>query len=204
MYSYRIPDGIGHTGGNAAVAAHPIAKRLAAFGPWQTSKHAEGGVLLSWVGGSTDVAMYGTPRATYDGLTFYPSLTPIRPENVARASVSESVDIDLVSGVRLSIPIAKRSARRRRFGCDDALGAFVDEYPTLAFKLFDRFADKEQVTIGDADLRRILFLAVAKNYRMTEEALDDSGWLTTEDDDAIISAAFGTDPKPVPAAGATS
>lgn len=205
MYGFRIPD-LGPEGGNEAVRLHPIAKRLAIAGPWQLGKHPDGGSFATWRGASARPADYGVPRPTHDGLFYFPpkDLATLTPSSLAKADHRPDTTVVLSSGVTLSIPLATRGARRRRFASDRAVGEYVEEFATTAFRLYDRVVSGEKPLESDADLCRVLYLAIATRYRVVEEVLDDLGWLTTADDGIVIGAVFGSDPKADAAAGGTS
>lgn len=204
MYGYRIGS-LEPESGNEGVRTHPVAKRLAIAGPWQLGKHAEGGSFATWRGASASVADYGTPRQTTDGLWYFPPKDPatLTPSALGKADSRPDVTVVLSSGMTLSIPLAVRGARRRRFAADTALGEFVEEFTNTAFDFYDRVAAGEKPLESDPQLCRLLYLAIASRYRLTEEAMDDARWLTTADDAIVIRAVFGSDPKAVAAAGGT-
>ena len=202
MFAFRIPD-LSPEGGNEAVRLHPVAKRLAIAGPWQLAKHPDGGSFATWRGASAKWPDYGPPRTTHDGLFYHPPKDPtaMTPAALAKTDHRPDTTVVLSSGVTLSVPLATRGARRRRFGADIAVGEYVEEFSTAAFRLYDRVVSGEKPMENDADLCRVLYLAIATRYRVVEEALDDLGWLTTADDGVIIGAVFGSDPKASAAAG---
>ena len=196
-YAYRIP---GETVRPDGIATHPLAKRLAPAGPWQCCDSHDGGTLLTFKGASVSLDSYGPPQVCDDGLVYYPSLVPLTPADLGKANIPDSVPVTLASGMTLSIPVARRSARKRSF-TGKAVGDYVSEFPRLAFSVYDRVQSDQAIKLDDRDLVRVIFLAVSLCYRVTEEVLSDLGWLSTADDDPIISAVFGLDPKAVAAAG---
>lgn len=202
MFAYRIPD-LEPSEGHAGLAAHPIAKRLAHVGKWQLVAHPMGGAFATWAGKPSFPAAYGEPRQTHDGLEFYPPKEwPTDRALFLREKLPEHEAVDLVGG-RVLVGVAMRAARKRRFsvpGVGRPSGALAD----AAFELWDKINESHDVMIDDPLLTRVLFLAVAACYRVTEEAMDDLGWLTTEDDNAVTSVVFGLHPKPDAGAGDTS
>ncbi len=203
MYAYRLPQCEPQQIAGEKIE-HPSGARLNIAGPWQLAKHSHGGSLATWKGSPHHVGAYGDPVECSDGLIYYPSKVPLTPDNCARVRIPESIKIETHSGVTLAIPLATRSPRRRLFSGKKSIGDYIDEYPRLVFSLYDRIAAKEVVTMGDAELVRMIYLAIATCYRHTEESLDQAGWISTEDDDLIMGAAFGSNPKAEAVAGVTS
>jgi hypothetical protein len=206
VFGYRIND-LQPEGGNEAVRLHPIAKRLAIAGPWQLCKHAEGGSFATWRGAPSAPDAYGEPRACLDGLIYFPpkDASTLTPAALAKSDARADTTVVLSSGLTISIPLAVRGTRRRRFGADKSLGEFTEEFTNTAFAFFDRVTSTEDKPLqSDAQLCRLLYLATASRYRHTEESLDDAGWLTTADDAIIVRAVFGSDPKAGAAGGGTS
>lgn len=202
MYAYRIPD-FNASDGNLGLKSHPVAKRLVIAGPWQFVTHHLGGALATWKGASIKLEDYAAERPTDDGMFYLAPKRQLTPADVARDAISESVPVTFDSGVTIDIPIASRSPIVRRFTKASKFGGYAGEYAKTAYKLYDRIVAKEDILLGDDDLRRMIFLAVASNYRVTEEVLDDLEWLTTADDSKITEVAFGHGPKSSPAAEAT-
>ena len=202
MFAYHIKD-LDPMGGHAALAAHPAGKRLAHVGRWQLAAHPQGGSFATWAGSPSFPGAYGEGRETHDGMTFHPPKEwPTDRAALLRERLPEHEAVDLTSG-RVLIGIAMRAARKRRFstpGVGRPSGALAD----AAFELWDKLNGDSEILIDDPLLTRVLFLAVAACYRVTEEAMDDLGWLTTEDDNLVTSIVFGLDPKPAPGAGDTS
>jgi hypothetical protein len=203
VYAYRLPECTPQQISGGKIE-HPSGARLNHAGPWQLAAHPHGGSLATWRGAPHHIGAYGEPQECADGLLYYPSKVPLTPEALARPRVPESVTIETHSGVTLAIPIATRSPRRRMFAAASKVGGYIDEYPRLVFSIYDRLVAKEPMPMGDPDLCRMVFLAIAGCYRVTEEAMDQAGWLSTFDDDLIMGAAFGTNPKAEAAAGGTS
>lgn len=203
MFAYRIPD-LDPQGGHAALAAHPAGRRIAGVARWQLVAHPNGGSLATWLGHPFSPGSYGEGRPTHDGMTYFPPKEwPADRAALLRDKLPDHEAVELVNG-RVLIGLALRAPRPRRFAGAPSLGKPSGDLADAAFALWDRLGAKEAIALDDPGLARVLFLAVAACYRVTEEALDDLGWLTTADDDAVTAVVFGLDPKSEPGAGGSS
>lgn len=204
MYAYHIP-GLDPRDGLDGLKRHPVGKRIAHAARWQLSAHPAGGALASWVGFPLLLSAYAAPIPTHDGMAFLPPKDwGANPrESLAREPSSAAIPVSLEQGAILVRQVT-RAPRARRFAGAPGVGRPMGDLADAAMALWDRIANKEFIAFDDPGLAKVLFLAVAGCYRVTEEALDALGWLTTSDDYKILSAVFGLDPKAGPGAGDTS
>lgn len=206
MLAYRIRD-------VAAAAAserlhdrsHAGLARLAIAGPWQFAQHPEGGCVATWLGSKPRAFdSLGDGEACEDGMVYYrPDPLPGAMDLAKSKHSEDEIDVDLECGVRLSILLAISAPRRLRFTGGAAIGDPLSEYGLLARDVQRRLAEApadQPLTVADAGVRRLLFLAVAQRYRVTEELLNDLGWLSTADVDPLLCAIWGSDPKAFAAA----
>ncbi len=183
----------------------PRFARIMAAGPWQFRDYdhdGKHGVIAQWKGVTEE--SYGTPRLCSDGLWYFPAGAALTIASLAKDNVPTGIDVDLSTGVTLTIPLALAAPRLLTFGDDDGLGAPASEFATLADQVFERLRKKEPVTLRDKDVRRLVVLAVQQSYRVTDEVLTELRWITTLDVDPILCAIMGSDPKASPDANATS
>lgn len=183
----------------------PTFARLACAGPWQfTDWRHEGvrGVLAQWKGAEAGVEQYGAPRKCADGLLYFPSKRPLTQPELAKRGVPKGIDVLTSRGVTLTIPLAVAAPRMLAFDGPDVVGDLASEYGALAAKVFDDMVAKRP--IADADIVRLIALAIGESYRVTPEALSDLRWITTSDIDPILSAMMGADPFPSADAGGSS
>jgi hypothetical protein len=204
MYAYHIHDLAPH-GGMDALRAHPAGRRLVAVGRWQLAAHPAGGSLATWAGHPFSPSAYGEPVPTHDGMFFMPPKDWGKNPHgaLARNPLPESAAVQCVNG-DLLVGVATRSARPRRFAGGPSIGRPSGDLADAAFALWDRLANKDTVLVNDPGLSQVIFLGIQACYRVTEEALDALGWVTTADDDELIRGIFGLDPKPEAGAGAMS
>ncbi len=197
----------------AALAAHPKAKRLLIAGPWQLSKCGDGS-LATWRGSVFALDAFAPAVPTDDGMEFLRWKDALTREQLldrfAREDRCPEAVVELCCGMSISIGLALRgAARRRTFAGKGGIGALTDEYSCVVADILealkppaDANAPAPIIAANDPRLMRALFLAVARRYRVTEEALDAWDILTTADDGRIWEAALGADPKAAAAAGA--
>lgn len=207
MLAYRIPD----VAASAAVGQmheHAGLKRIALAGPWQFTAHPLGGCLATWRGSKVPhVDSLGDGIACDDGLTYFrPAIMPTAMDLAKALRSADEIDVDLVCGVRVSILLAISAPRRLSFTSGPAIGDPLTEYGLLARDIQRRLAEAPEdqpITVADVGVRRLLFLAIAQRYRVTEELLNDLGWLSTADVDPLLCAIWGSDPKACAAATGT-
>lgn len=209
MLAYRIPDvSPADCLDRMRDGSHAGLARIALAGPWQFSAHPEGGALATWKGAPVPrVDDLGEAVACPDGLMYYrPKVMPAQAD-LAKPSRSEwEIDVDLANGMRLTVLLAASEPRRLRFVGPDAVGDALTEYGQLARRVQRRLAESTPdapITAADADVRRLLVLAVGQRYRVTDDLLDDLGWISTADVDPLLQAIQGADPKACAAATGT-
>ena len=145
MYAYRIA-GLAPQGGMAALAAHPIGKRLLIAGPWQLSKCGDGS-LVTWKGAPFDVGRFADPAPTHDGMEFYRWKDELSREQLldhfARAERCPEATVELACGMSISIALALRgAARRRTFAGGGSIGPIMDEYGRVVADLLEALSGR--------------------------------------------------------------
>lgn len=176
-----------HLAGISAQAAdrHDLmAGRLRAAGPWEYRMCAAGGTMAAWPGAT----VYGTPRAIAEGVTYHPPAVLPTPDDLARQARAHdelvAVEVDDCGTVVHIVPALMTP---RAVLCDGkSAGAFATAYGREAHAAFLRIAggEKETLPILAAVCRR----ALAYSYRLTDELLDDLGWLNESSVVAIWEA----------------
>jgi hypothetical protein len=204
MYGYIIPWIQDPEGGQATLAADPKARRLMVAGPWQLSRWAGTGVLATWSGSSFRLPDYLPPVDTMDGMQYCGSKVPFSTASLGKADALPDVIVKLACGIEISVGLATGGGgRRRSFGAKEVIGPHVEEFHQLAVDVSTRLEADGMVPLDDLPFSRLLFLAVSRRYRVTEEALNEWGIITTSDDVNIFRALTGQSPKVVAAVGAT-
>lgn len=186
---------------------HAAFARIAPGGPWQFRDwmhEGQAGVIAEWAGSSG--MSYGTPRACADGLVYFPSRLPLRQEDLAKRNAPAGIDYTTTTGVTLTIPLAAAAPRFLGFEDGaDAVGEAFGEFARLAERFFDRLStEKKHIPWSDADLRRLILLAIGQCYRVTAEPLGELRWITTADVEPVLMAMMGSDPKALADAGEPS
>jgi hypothetical protein len=168
---------------------------------WSAQQHPVQGTMVVWPGqhgSGLQLDAFGPPRVTHDGLTYYPSLekpTPIelmRDENTRLSGTW----VSLYGGGELFIALATATPREIILCASGGIkiGRHKAEYGLLAHDLYEPFL-KEGITFEDPRLGRLLFLALQQSYCITEEMIEDLGWICEADISPIIHAIMGIDPK---------
>jgi hypothetical protein len=171
--------------------------------------HPQGGTLLVFPGASLPVSLeaFGEPRATHDGMMFYPSLVEPTMEFLIRPELKrpQGIWVSLYKGTTLHVALATATPKALLIGATGPLrsAGFVSEYPKLAFDVWNDYKEKE-IPHTDERLCRFLFLLLRESYMVTEEVAEELRWLTDLDIDPLLLASFGVDPKAFAAALAGS
>lgn len=209
MYAYTIPWIDGQEGrpgvesGQEALAADPRSRRLLIAGPWALTKWHGPGAIAIWRGASKNAEDYLAPVPTEDGMQYLGSKVQLTASALAKAEACPDVTVKLACGQELSIALATSGGRKRIFASKAAIGAPVEDFHRLAVAICDRIDAQTAVPLDDPDFAQLLYLAIARRYRVTAEALDQWGIITTSDDAPIFKALTGSSPKAGAAAGAT-
>ncbi len=174
-------------------------ERIKIAGPWQffgALNEGVKGVAAIWkdnTDGACPLASLGKFRKCFDGLVYFPGTTP-KQIDIGKRDYIEGIEYTTSLGVTLTIPLAAHAAVEVSFSSLD-LGGPSDEFAKMAEEIW---ANKENILIRDPRLLRLVFLAIAQNYRITQELLDDLRWLTSKDIDPIYCCIMGLDPKTLP------
>ncbi len=153
-------------------------------------------------------------RTCPDGLRYgKPKNLPDLSE-IAKRTIQPGIDVTLVNGMQVTVPVAMLEPRKIDFGSGQA-GEPATEFGRRAFAVQARLAATEKgkgLPITDPDVLHLIGMAMMQTYRLPPELLSDLGWVTTVDVDPILCAIMGSDPKdpppaptssPLPASGST-
>ena len=193
-------------------AAHeiPAFKRVLSAGPWYACNSVQGGKSGTLImQAPTDQVAPHTEgwRECSDGLLYLSDKTlPTTAQLVKEQRRAKFIDIVTSQGVTLSIPVSSASARKVSFGTGK-FGNPADEFGIAAFAFYDLLSsrDESQVPkIGHPATLHLIVLAIQQFYRVTEELLDDLGWISSADFAPIIDATLGINQSKTQAAGVTS
>ncbi len=181
---------------------HPAFKRIMSCGPWKWTKwqhNGKSGVLAFQ--DDADTAGHAAPITCKDGLIYFGYKDMPDQSVLARESIPNSFSVTLASGRVISVPMAIAAPRFMSFD-----GMSQDEHATdfgkEAFRIWGNIAQKQFPS--DADSRKLVFLAINQNYKVTEESLTQLNWITDVDIVPIMLAVSGRDPKLVAAEKDTS
>ncbi len=182
-----------------------IFARIQPAGPWSYCDFihdGKRGVLAFWpdANGAPTPEAYGKARTCSDGLAYLPARAMPSQEALAKANGLPGMDYATSRGVTLTVPYAACSAREISFATT-GFGEPSDEFAKLSAIVWEA---RESITLSDPRLICLVMLAVAQNYRVTAELLDDLRWLTSRDVEPVFLCMMGIDPKAIAAAGTTS
>ena len=167
-------------------------------GPWSVAdwEHPElgHGVIAYWTGCAKPDHRPGQWRALPDGRHYLaPAVLP-SPGQLWRDSGPAGIDLQLSSGLYLTIPLATHSPQVVDLFSGQITGP-ATAFGSEAFALFDRIAAEPGISLTDPQVLRVIALALMARYRLTPELLSDLRWITTADIDPVLSAILGTHPK---------
>lgn len=182
---------------------NPVFAPIQPGGPWSYWSHPAGGTLAVWSDAASHTPEgYRAPEDIGGGLHYCGPLELPHLHDLARP-VTGGTDVRLACGLTITVPVALVEHRQLRLGNrGPRVGAPVTEYGRLAAMLRDRAAAEGGVPSDDADLLRLLTLAVAQCYRVTADLLDDLGVLAASDTDSLLGAIWCGDPKALATASA--
>jgi hypothetical protein len=165
---------------------HPAAGRLVVAGPWQAQPHQDG-ALIAWRDAQARPVRLGDLKAgvpTADGLTYYgPSALPI-PDALRHFSAKQRAvePVEIRPGLVLRVRPAMASPRQMLSSGE--IGDFVGSYPIRTRHLMTRLNAKEVGPEIDRELFAVVRMGLEQEYRLTDELLDDLGWI---DEESIIA-----------------
>ncbi len=173
-----------------------VFKRIAPGGPWSYVAHSWNGakgVAAVWIdaNGACTLDQYLPPKPCYDGLMYFANPLPQEQMAIGRRDYIPGIEYLTSRGINLTIPLAAGAASEVLFS-SLTLGDPADEFAALANSIWER---KDSVMVRDPELIRLIYLAIAQNYRVTQEMLDDLKWITSKDIDPIYCCVMGLDPK---------
>lgn len=181
---------------------------------WVCCDFPDGGSIAIYPGDSAgyNLAQFGEPRPTHDGLTFYPSLEQpdlIESLKGAVARPSDGAWVTTESGAELWTAVATMCERRYILlaGGGTKLAPGKHKYGVLARELAEAYrakpVDRELTSTLEVQL---VLAAIHASYMLTDEAIEDTDalHLSATDIDQIVFCALGHDPKDYAAALAAS
>ncbi len=174
-------------------------ERLKIAGPWQffnSFHNGAKGVAAIWkenIDGACPLSSFGEGRKSFDGLIYFPGVTPNQMD-IGKRDFIDGIEYITSLGITLTIPLAAHASVEVSFS-DLELGGPSDEFAKMAE---DVWSCRNDIKVRDKRLLRLIFLAIAQNYRVTQETLDDLRWLTSKDIDPIYCCIMGLDPKALP------
>ncbi len=180
-------------------------KRIHIAGPWQyfpVSHDGKNGIGAIWADnkeGACPLALFGKPRKSFDGLVYFPG-EKIAQINLGKRDYIEGIEYATSRGITLTIPFASYAAVDVSFS-SLSLGGPSDEFAQMAENIWE---NRSTILVRDPRLLRLIYLAIAQNYRVTQETLDDLNWVTSKDIDPIYCCIMGLDPKALADAEQTS
>jgi hypothetical protein len=184
--------------GSAPAFQIPAMAPIMDAGPWAVAdyEHPEfgRGALAYWTGCAAPEHRPGDWRKLADGRHYLPPVTLPSPGQLWRDSGPAGIDLQLSSGIYLTIPLAVYSPQVVDLFTGQITGA-ATTFGVEAFALFDRMAAEPTIPLTDKQVLRVIALALMARYRLTPELLQDLRWVTTADIDPILSAILGTHPK---------
>lgn len=175
-------------------------------GKWTCFDHPDGGTMAVWptAGALYSLDDFGEPRATTDGMTFYPSkdepeLTELLKGELSRPSDGEWVT--LANGAEVFIAIASLSERRWILSANGATRAapLKNQYGILARQLYQLVTAKDASDFDEQSKLEIQLVIAAfhASYDVTDELIEDLSSLHLSDVDIamIRGVAWGLSPK---------
>ncbi len=174
----------------------PAFDRIKIAGPWQyfnTTHIGKSGVAAIWQdnkNGACPLELFGAGKTSFDGLVYFPG-DKLSQTEIGKTNYIEGAEYTTSLGITLTIPFAARAAVEVSFS-SLSLGSASDDFAKIAE---DIWADRQTIKLNDKRLLRLIYLALAQNYRITQEMLDDLRWLTSKDIDPVYCCIMGLDPK---------
>lgn len=156
-------------------------------------------VFPAYDGSAVNLADFGEPRETFDGMTYYPSKDEPDTDWLIRPEESRPTGewVKTFHG-ELFVSLALAAPRRLILSASGGYraGASVSEFGRLGHEIYDDFVSAAGLQHGDTRLWRFLFLTLRAGYWLTEEIMEDLPWLTDADVMPILLTALGCNPKP--------
>ena len=173
-----------------AASAHPLmAGRLRAAGPWQYQAHA-GGTLATWRGAGTRAEDLGVARPVAEGIRYLPPRALPSPDDLARQErAGDSLEAVTVDDQGTVLHIVPALLTPRAILSSGLAGDPATRYGREAHAAFRAIAaapeDKEEAARLAVAVCR---LALCYSYRLTDELLDDLGWINESSVTALWEA----------------
>lgn len=196
--AYFIPDAAPLT-----ASADPRLARLRAAWPKWRYQATPGGVLAFPLGTDDHLDSCGERVTCADGLGWHAPLTPPAFYDLAREDIpAPSVHVHLRRIGNVSVPLGVGPV----FGAGPKRGQPSSEFGKLAFDLHARSSvkDRKWTDEDEADVERLLFLALRHCYHITEEVFNECPPYDADEISPILQAIWGSDPKASASAEPTS
>lgn len=205
MIAYTFPD-LDFWSGEGAHAGY---QRIAPAGPWVKVNATPQGTTFLRDAKAFAPDAYNPPRPTADGGLYYgPKVLP--PPKALRRECAGTQEVTTAGGLKLDVRVAYLSPRQIGWAPGGAIhmGNLRDSWAFDALALWNS-AEKDpdgtiRITLDPVRVGRVVFGAVRSCYRVTEELLEDLGWIASEDLLTCLFGVWGIDPKALRAAGPIS
>ncbi len=179
----------------------PHFKRILLGGPWKWTQHHVKGVqgVLAFRG---ELPLeIGESKTCTDGLLFFAKDLPEQAD-LAKIVNTPRFPLTLKCGRVIDIPLAVYAPRVLAFDSLEDDGEHATEFGKEAYRVWGLIESKDYPK--NAEVKKLIFLAVQQCYAVTEELLSALGWITDADIVPIVLAISGRDPKSVAVANAIS
>ncbi len=178
----------------------PCFDRIKLGGPWKCTEHCHNGAkgVLAFRGDLPPEI--GPGKTCSDGLVYFSKELPTQ-EDLAKEIVTPRFPITLASGRVIDIPMCIYAPRILAFDCMED-GEHATEFGREGYRIWQMIEAKTYPK--DAEVKRLIFLAIQHCYAVTEELLSNLGWVTDADVVPICLAVSGRNPKSAAVAGVTS
>jgi hypothetical protein len=201
-----VPLGAYHMPDRSPLAASddPRMRRLRAAWPsWQFRAHPQGGTLCHVKGGPGMVSDYAAARDCGDGMRWLPPQTMPTLYDLAREVQPQPATRVLLRRIgEISIPLGTGPV----YGAGPRRGRPSSEFGALASDLYRRSVDTDLpwTDADELDVERLLFLAIRFGYCLTWELFGELAPYDLDEVSEILSAIWGSHPKPLGSDGSTS
>lgn len=188
-------------GGTKPARDVPQFARVLGAGPWALTDTVlpDGtvGAMIWWSDCDRPDPADLTWRTCPDGLRYgSPAVLP-DISDLAKINAPPGIDVVLVNGMQVTIPVAMLEPRKIDFSTGKATEPATD-FGRRAFAIQHRLAELPKDTgipTTDPEVLHVIGLAFMQEYRLPPELLSDLGWITTVDVDPVLCAIMGADPK---------
>lgn len=193
-----------HTKDIREIKQDPVFDKIRHLGDWSYVAHSvmidggrKKGVLAYWKQDKPPTPEnLAEPRQSFDSNLLYFAPDYITQRMLAKEHRLPMFDYVTRSGVQLSIPLAVGGAQIVDF-TNLQFGGYADEFPRLAMEIEQQFLDeeKENPTINDPKILRLIIKALEQCYKVTPDLLSDLQWIDSHDVEPIFNIIMGIHEK---------